>query len=78
MKHPSSFGSWVGSEIKLFVDFASKVYCICTPVLRSNGDDEGPAVVKDVGATERASLVGVRRRDGVFNNTTLVEMMRTS
>ncbi len=63
--------------MKLLVDIVSKVYCTCMPILRSNGDDEGPAVVKDVGATERASLVGVRRSDGVFEKTTLMEVMRT-
>lgn len=40
--------------------------------------DLSPAVVKDVGAAERVSLVGVKGRDGVFEETAFVEVMKTS
>lgn len=68
----------MGLEVKPVIDVTSKVYCTCPPGLRSDSDDEGPVAIKDVGATERASLVSVKRRDGVVEKTALVEVMRTS
>lgn len=64
--------------MKLLVNFTSKVYCTYVPGLCSDGDTQGTAVVKDVGATERASLVGFWRGDGVFEKTTFVKVERFS
>ena len=68
----------MGLEIKFVVNFASEVHSTYVPGLGSRGDDEGSAAVKDVGATERASLAGVRRGDGVFGKTAFVEVVGAS
>lgn len=65
-------------RVKLLIDFASKVHFTYTFSLRPNGDDEGPAVVQDVDAAERVSLVGARGRGEVLEEAAFVEVVKTS